>query len=296
MIRPTRMRIPSYTPIDMEQYITYWREGLAEDRRNRANERVLAEATAAASIDADWGNTIMERHYHEPECECSVCRTNDQLGYDADVSDPSQYCRHGTFIGSWWGPDYMCGACESGEEPVDAWAERKKRRTRYNRGHGSDKIGTKTLRELVAHMLELAEQEERAKDAFYSMSGDLPDWRKSSIRESKEHAHRAEVDYRFAYFGLMTDEQQEWVRAIFRANTHKESREAVAKWSQFVTDLAEKEGWDQATIDEKLAFAEKRHGTKKQDRIDPLAYYTPRTDPRAAFERLDAIQAWTKGA
>lgn len=40
---------------------------------------------------------------------------DDLLGYDADHTDPSQYCRHGTVIGSWWGPDYACGYCESGE-------------------------------------------------------------------------------------------------------------------------------------------------------------------------------------
>jgi hypothetical protein len=39
---------------------------------------------------------------------------NESLGYDADVTDSSQYCKHGTFIGSWWGPDYLCGACEDG--------------------------------------------------------------------------------------------------------------------------------------------------------------------------------------
>jgi len=36
------------------------------------------------------------------------------LGYDADHDDPRQYCIHGTFIGSWWGPDYLCPACEQG--------------------------------------------------------------------------------------------------------------------------------------------------------------------------------------
>lgn len=51
---------------------------------------------------------------HEPDCDCATCRINDSLGYDADVSDPSQYCKHGTFIGSNWGPDYQCGACNDG--------------------------------------------------------------------------------------------------------------------------------------------------------------------------------------
>lgn len=44
---------------------------------------------------------------------------DEQLGYDADHSDPSQYCRHGTFIGSWWGPDILCGLCESGLDPCE---------------------------------------------------------------------------------------------------------------------------------------------------------------------------------
>jgi hypothetical protein len=39
---------------------------------------------------------------------------DDELGFDADHNDPRQYCQHGTWIGSWWGPDYLCGACESG--------------------------------------------------------------------------------------------------------------------------------------------------------------------------------------
>lgn len=41
---------------------------------------------------------------------------NESLGYDADVTDRSQYCKHGVFIGSWWGPDYMCFRCEMGED------------------------------------------------------------------------------------------------------------------------------------------------------------------------------------
>lgn len=39
---------------------------------------------------------------------------DEQLGYDADHDDPRQYCEHGTFIGSWWGPDYLCHWCEAG--------------------------------------------------------------------------------------------------------------------------------------------------------------------------------------
>lgn len=34
--------------------------------------------------------------------------------YDEDYNDPGQRCVHGTFVGSWWGPDYLCGWCEDG--------------------------------------------------------------------------------------------------------------------------------------------------------------------------------------
>jgi hypothetical protein len=40
--------------------------------------------------------------------------TDELLGYDADHDDSSQYCAHGTWIGSWWGPDYLCQWCEDG--------------------------------------------------------------------------------------------------------------------------------------------------------------------------------------
>jgi hypothetical protein len=39
------------------------------------------------------------------------------MNYDEDCDDPRQRCRHGNFIGSWWGPDYLCGDCEFGYDP-----------------------------------------------------------------------------------------------------------------------------------------------------------------------------------
>lgn len=53
--------------------------------------------------------------------------------YDEDHDDPRQRCKHGTFIGSWWGPDYLCGQCEMGDpdptpaslrEEADAYAKK----------------------------------------------------------------------------------------------------------------------------------------------------------------------------
>lgn len=40
--------------------------------------------------------------------------------WDWDQSDPRQYCEHGTFVGSWWGPDLMCPRCEMGDDPTPA--------------------------------------------------------------------------------------------------------------------------------------------------------------------------------
>lgn len=52
------------------------------------------------------------------------------LGYD------DTHCEHGTFVGGWAGPDYMCGWCEDGT-PYDEYCaimqERATRRSRYNR-------------------------------------------------------------------------------------------------------------------------------------------------------------------
>lgn len=43
------------------------------------------------------------------------------------------HCRHGTFVGNWAGPDYMCGYCEMGVTDEEyaagiAWNERRQRR------------------------------------------------------------------------------------------------------------------------------------------------------------------------
>jgi hypothetical protein len=42
---------------------------------------------------------------------------DDPLYDDDDLLHDENYCRHGTFTGNPYGGDYMCGWCESGEEP-----------------------------------------------------------------------------------------------------------------------------------------------------------------------------------
>ena len=43
--------------------------------------------------------------------------TNYVDDWGGDLNDPSQRCKHGTFIGSWAGPDYLCHYCELGYDP-----------------------------------------------------------------------------------------------------------------------------------------------------------------------------------
>ena len=51
---------------------------------------------------------------YEDRNGADVDTANDQ--WDWDITDDSQYCKHGKFIGSWWGPDILCGHCELGDD------------------------------------------------------------------------------------------------------------------------------------------------------------------------------------
>jgi hypothetical protein len=42
---------------------------------------------------------------------------SDPLYDPTDRDNPNYHCAHGTFTGNPYGADYMCGWCESGEEP-----------------------------------------------------------------------------------------------------------------------------------------------------------------------------------
>ena len=68
----------------------------------------------ASDYESSFGLDIIDAQLDAAGFE--VESLDDTLGHDADHSDDSQYCQHGTFIGSPGGPDYLCGACESGLE------------------------------------------------------------------------------------------------------------------------------------------------------------------------------------
>lgn len=59
----------------------------------------------------------------------------DYLGYDAT------HCEHGTFVGGWAGPDYMCHWCEDGvslaeyQSLLHDYAERRRRYRRVQQVH-----------------------------------------------------------------------------------------------------------------------------------------------------------------
>lgn len=48
-----------------------------------------------------------EKHYDD-YCE----RYEDEVERESNYR-ASLYCKHGTYVGDWAGPDYLCGRCES---------------------------------------------------------------------------------------------------------------------------------------------------------------------------------------
>lgn len=59
----------------------------------------------------DWGGGLVCSEFTP---DLTDYEEGDQ--YDWDRNDDNQRCKHGTFIGSWWGPDVLCGACEFGDD------------------------------------------------------------------------------------------------------------------------------------------------------------------------------------
>lgn len=48
-----------------------------------------------------------EKHY-----EAYLIRTEELIEREHRYQE-SLYCKHGTYVGDAWGPDYLCGRCES---------------------------------------------------------------------------------------------------------------------------------------------------------------------------------------
>ena len=72
----------------------------ADDAAQAIGPTTVANVDAASAIGAGYDSD----DYEEGD------------RWDWDRNDPKQYCKHGTFIGSWWGPDLLCGRCEMGDD------------------------------------------------------------------------------------------------------------------------------------------------------------------------------------
>lgn len=92
-----------------------------------SNPAIEEEMDAALDIEyQSWLKGISAQKYTEL-MTMSVNERIEVMGddyqhgdeWDWDRNDKSQYCEHGTFIGSWWGPDLLCGKCEMGDEPMN---------------------------------------------------------------------------------------------------------------------------------------------------------------------------------
>jgi len=54
---------------------------------------------------------------HGQELLCEECQERLAREYPQGWRDtPGDVCPHGTYVGDAGGPDYLCGACEAGEE------------------------------------------------------------------------------------------------------------------------------------------------------------------------------------
>lgn len=255
-----------------EQFIQAWRERLTRQRMDRV--RVVMESGEEP------------RTYHEPDCECGTCQLNDQLGYDADVSDPSQYCRHGTFIGSWWGPDYMCGACESGYEPSDGYMAWRNRKRRIRSVKPRTRIGTSTLRDIAARVIQMIEYENAAQKRRQT---NTDDYRRDRLRKEKEDATARRIAAFTAYCSVLTEAQEDWLRQVIGNPYREKERESfeAMEWTLL------KEGTEGA--ENLIATLESGYRSQLPRKDDPLRYYTPRISPTDALERQSALVAWIRG-
>lgn len=224
------------------------------------------------------------QEFHEPECECSICQTNDRLGYDADISDRSQYCKHGTFIGSAWGPDYLCGMCEDGYEPSEDWAMEKKRKARIKAVNKRTRIGATTLGQLAHLVINAANRADQAVEAFHGSN----DKNRSRLTEQMEYEQTWYRATFAAYVGLLTEDQADWLRWVVNGDrTRKERVDREKSTESIVAGLVETGRLDEAQrVREALTPA-------RRGRVDPMAYYQPRDD--AGLMQIDQIQWLVRG-
>lgn len=75
-------------------------------------------------------------------------------GYEGSEGYDPHYCKHGNYVGTWWGPDYMCGPCEDGAEDYAYalyWAKEgvRERMRRFLRGPFLNVVKTEEFKDLT---------------------------------------------------------------------------------------------------------------------------------------------------
>lgn len=245
----------------------------------------IAESMWPVRVKQEVDGLSVTARYHDPECECSVCSTNDRLGYDADVSDPGQYCKHGTFIGSWWGPEYMCGKCEVGYSAPEEWAEMRRIKARRNavRPKASrTRIGTTTLSGIAAFIINQRERTARAQDRFSKSTGKYTERARVEVDRQREREHATTQ----AYWAILDDDQQYWLVWVLNGAEEKKAREdREANFVEMWTTSPKSMERVKETAPE--LYAQLRDGRTRSERLNPLAYETPRTNLRDALESQD---------
>ncbi len=65
-----------------------------------------------------WSSFPRCQAHYDAYCERNEAHDEREAAYQASL-----YCEHGTYIGSWDGPDYLCGQCEAWEPSHDTDVE-----------------------------------------------------------------------------------------------------------------------------------------------------------------------------
>jgi hypothetical protein len=104
-------------------------------------------------IDDGWAARELVESDYEPLSDYDDQMDAIRLGLQ---SEADSYCVHGTFVGNWAGPDYMCGYCEMGVSVEELEAERRWVERRDAR--------RKLLRPKLAQLIEQVNAEARKPD------------------------------------------------------------------------------------------------------------------------------------
>lgn len=273
------------TGTDVEQFVEIW--------RNRERDR--REAKLRAMVESQGLTVGDDVQVHDVDCQCGICQTNDRLGYDADVSDPGQYCKHGTFVGSWWGPDYMCGLCEAGFEPVDSWREYRAGKAARKAVKPRKRIGTRKLGDFAAEMIRLMENHEAAKDAWHKRTTDMPPHKVAHLDRMRNHAERAQIERFWGFAYVLTEVEIDWLNHVVSDRDAMERRIEFERDVRQIAAIGERHPERTEQVRAAVESFTDHYRRSLPKRPNPLAYYTPKTTARDAFERHDALRAWHIG-